>query len=246
VHDGVLVATIDRPEARNAVDAEVGRALAAVMDRLDDDDDLRVGVITGGGGTFCAGMDLKAFLRGEEVHVGERGFAGMCTRPTNKPLIAAVEGWALAGGCEIALACDVIVAAEDARFGLPESKRGLVAAAGGLLRLPRRVPPGAAKLMALTGEAVDAVEAHRLGLVDVLVAPGHALPSAVEIAATIAANAPLAVAASKRLIDSALDRAVLNAFEEQRTLADQIARSDDAREGAEAFVDKRTPVWTSR
>lgn len=244
--DGILTATIDRPSARNAVDAEAAQALAGVMDRLDQSPGLRVGVITGAGGTFSAGMDLKAFLRGEQVHVGERGFAGMCTRPTTKPLIAAVEGWALAGGCEIALTCDLVVAAADAHFGLPETKRGLVAAAGGLLRLPRRVPPGAAKLMALTGEPVDGVEAHRLGLVDVLVGPGETLTRAVALARTIAANAPLAVAASKALIDGALDRTVLAAFEDQRELAARIAVSADAREGAEAFVAKRSPVWTGR
>jgi enoyl-CoA hydratase len=246
VEGGVLTATIDRPQARNAIDGEVAHGLAEVMDRLDRDDTLRVGVITGAGGTFSAGMDLKAFLRGEEVHVGDRGFAGMCTRPTVKPLLAAVEGWALAGGCEIALTCDVIVAAEDARFGLPEARRGLIAAAGGLLRLPRRVPPGAAKLMALTGEPVDGTEAHRLGLADVLVASGQALARAQELARTIASNAPMAVAASKRLVDTALDRAVLDAFTDQRELADEIAVSADAREGAQAFVDKRDPVWTGR
>ncbi|WP_432973798.1 crotonase/enoyl-CoA hydratase family protein [Dactylosporangium sp. CA-233914] len=243
--DGVLVVVLDRPEAHNAINAEVAEALGRAMDLLDAREDLRVGVLTGAGGAFSAGMDLKAFLAGEQV-VLDRGFAGMCTRPTAKPLLAAVEGWALAGGCEIALACDIVVAAEDARFGLPETRRGLIAAAGGLLRLPRRITPGAAKLMALTGVPVAGVEAHRLGLVDVLVEPGTALERAVELAREIAANAPLAVVASKDLIDSAADRPVVDGFAHQAALADRIAASDDAREGAEAFVAKRDPAWTGR
>lgn len=245
-YEGLVLATIDRPQARNAVDAEVARGLAVVMDLLDTRDDLRAGVVTGAGGNFCAGMDLKAFLRGEEVHVGGRGFAGMCTRPASKPLIAAVEGWALAGGCEIALACDIVVAADTARFGLPEPRRGLVAAAGGLLRLPRRVSPGAAKLLALTGEPVDGTEAHRIGLVDVLTPTGEAVARSVSIARSIVANAPLAVAASKEILDGALDRPVLAAFEAQRSLAERIAVSADAEEGAAAFVEKRAPRWRAR
>ena len=160
VDGDVLVVTIDRPEARNAVNLEVAEGIAAAIDQLDGDDALRAGILTGAGGTFCAGMDLKAFVAGERPYVGERGFAGLVQQPPRKPLIAAVEGWALAGGFEIALACDVIVAARDARFGIPEVKRGLVAAAGGLLRLPRRIPYHLAMELALTGEPIGAERAY--------------------------------------------------------------------------------------
>ena len=241
---GVLTIVIDRPEVRNAVDSSIAHGLNAAMDQLDDDDDLRVGIITGAGGTFCSGMDLKAFGRGEQMVLENRGFAGMCTLPSRKPLIAAVEGWALAGGCEIALACDIIVAAGDASFGLPETRRGLVAAAGGLLRLPRRVPPGLAKLMVLTGEPVPAPDAHRYGLVDLLVEPGQALAAAATLAGTIARNAPLAIQVSKSILDTAQDSTIADAFAQQEQAAQAIAASPDAREGALAFVEKRTPAWS--
>src|SRR4051794_27245965 len=196
----VLVVTIDRPEARNAVDTAVAEGLAGAVDRLDGDEGLRVGVLTGAGGTFCAGMDLKAFVAGERPFVGDRGFAGIVRRPPVKPLIAAVEGWALAGGFEVALACDLIAASREARFGIPEVKRGLVAAGGGLPRLPSRIPYHLAMELALTGDPIGAERAEAVGLVSRLTAPGEALPGALELAATIAANGPLAVAASKRIL----------------------------------------------
>jgi len=176
--DGVAVITINRPHARNAVNRAVSEAVAAAVDELDERSELALGIITGAGGNFCSGMDLKAYLAGETTSVPGRGLAGICLRPPRKPLIAAVEGWALAGGCEIALACDLIVAAQDAKFGLPEVKRGLVAGAGGLLRLPRRIPPAVAMELSLTGDPLDAVEAHRLGLVNILTDPGQALEGA--------------------------------------------------------------------
>jgi enoyl-CoA hydratase len=157
-----------------------------------------------------------------------------------------VEGWALAGGCEVALTCDLIVAAEDARFGVPEVKRGLVAAAGGLLRLPRRLPPAIAMQLALTGEPISAVDAHRYGLVNELTAPGKALDGALSLAALITANGPLAVQVTKRILDTATDQPVADGFARQRPLVERIVASDDAREGSLAFAEKRAPVWTGR
>jgi len=238
----VLVVTIDRPEARNAVNTEVAEGLAAAVDRLDGDDGLRVGVLTGAGGTFCAGMDLKAFLAGERPFVGDRGFAGIVRRPPRKPLIAAVEGWAVAGGFEIALACDLIVAARDARFGIPEVKRGLVAAGGALIRLPRRIPYHLAVELALTGDPIDAERAHAVGLVARLAEPGGAVAAATELATTIAANGPLAVAATKRILTA--DEA--GAWERQAEITEPVFASEDAREGARAFAEKRPPVWRGR
>jgi len=174
----VQVITINRPAVRNALNQAVAVGVAAAVDELDADDDLRAGVLTGAGGTFSAGMDLKAFLAGESPAIAGRGLCGITQAPPRKPLIAAVEGWALAGGCEVALACDLIVAAEDARFGIPEVKRGLVAAAGGLLRLPRRIPAAIALEMALTGDPISAQDAHRYGLVNHLTAAGAALTGA--------------------------------------------------------------------
>src|ERR1700735_742340 len=161
----VTIITINRPQARNAINHAVSAAVAQALDDLDERDDLTVAIVTGAGVTFSSGMDLKAFLAGENVTVEGKGLAGLTQAPPRKPLIAAVEGWALAGGCEIALACDLIVAARDAQFGLPEVRRGLIAGAGGLVRLPRRVPAGVAMRMALTGEPLSASEAHRLGMV---------------------------------------------------------------------------------
>src|SRR5215212_5980509 len=180
VDGDVLEITIDRPEARNAVNLAVAEGIAAALDRLDGEESLRAGILTGAGGTFCAGMDLKAFVAGERPHVEGRGFAGIVQGPPRKPLIAAVEGYAVAGGFEVALACDLIVAARDARFGIPEVKRSLVAAAGGLLRLPRRIPYHLAMELALTGEPISAERAAEMGIVNRLSDPGGALDAARE------------------------------------------------------------------
>src|SRR5918995_2431268 len=203
VEGGVLVVTIERPEARNAVNLAVAEGIAAALDALDGDDSLRAGILTGAGGTFSAGMDLKAFVAGERPFVPDRGFAGIAQRPPRKPLIAAVEGWALAGGFEVALSCDLIVAARDARFGIPEVKRGLVAAAGGLFRLPQRIPYHLAMELALTGDPVGAERAAELGIVNRVTEPGAALDGARELAATIVRNAPLALQASKAVLQRA-------------------------------------------
>lgn len=244
VADGVLEITINRPAARNAVNHAVAIGIAAAVDQLDSRDDLTLGIVTGAGDTFCAGMDLKAFLAGEHVTVSGRGFAGICERPPRKPLIAAVEGWALAGGCEIVLACDLVVAAEDARFGLPEVKRGLVAAAGGLLRLPRRIPPAIAMELALTGDPLPATDAHRLGLVNRLTPPGAALDGARELAARIRGNGPLAVSVSKAIVSRSPDWNREEAWRRQSRLVQKVFASADAQEGARAFAEKRPPVWT--
>jgi enoyl-CoA hydratase len=244
--DGIAVLTINRPEARNAVNRAVAEALAAALDELDGRDDLTVGIITGAGGTFCSGMDLKAFLTGERPTVDGRGFGGMTQRPPSKPLIAAVEGYALAGGCEIVLACDMVVAAENARFGIPEVTRGLVAAAGGLLRLHRRIPYQVAMEYALTGAMMEAPRAHELGLVNRLTPPGGALDGALTLARAIAKNAPLAVRVTKKVMASSGEWSAEEEWERQGELIAHIFTSQDAMEGARAFAEKRAPNWQGR
>jgi enoyl-CoA hydratase len=241
--DRILVITINRPQARNAVNAAVSQGLADAMDRLDGDPALSVGVLTGAGGSFCAGMDLKAFARGENVVVKGRGL-GFTERPPVKPLIAAVEGFALAGGTELALATDLIVAAKDSAFGIPEVKRGLVAGGGGLLRLPQRIPYQIAMELALTGDNLPAARAHELGLVNVLAEPGTALDAAIALAEKITANGPLAVAATKRIITESRSWTPETMFAEQMKILLPVFASNDAREGAIAFAEKRPPRWT--
>lgn len=242
----VLVITINRPAARNALNASVARGVAAAVDELDEADELRVGVLTGAGGTFSAGMDLKAFLRGETPAIEGRGLCGITHTPPRKPLIAAVEGWALAGGFELLLACDLVVAARTARFGVPEVKRSLVAAGGGAWLLPRRVPFAIAMEMLLTGEPFDAERAAAVGLVNRLAPEGHALDDAVALAETIAANGPLAVAATKEVARTSADWSSTEGWARQSPIVDAVFASMDAREGATAFAEKRAPVWRSR
>src|SRR5690242_11237909 len=195
----VLLITINRPDQRNAVNAAVAQGIAAAMDELDDTTELSVGILTGAGKGFCAGMDLKAFVAGESPYAEDRGFAGITQRAAAKPLIAAIEGFAVAGGLEVALSCDVIVAAKGARLGIPEVKRSLVAAGGALLRLPRALPRGIAMELALTGDPIDAERATELGLVNRLAEPGQAVDVALGLASEIAGNGPLALAATKRI-----------------------------------------------
>ena len=242
----VLVLTLNRPERRNAISLALAHALADAIDAFEADDDLCVAIITGAGKGFCSGMDLKGFSEGESPFLPSRGFAGLTQQPPAKPLIAAVEGFAVAGGCEIALACDLIVAAEDARFGLPEVKRGLIASAGGLLRLPQRIPYHVAMEMALTGESMGAETAKGHGLVNRVVPAGQALASALELARAVAANAPLAVMASKEIVQKSRDWPQESMFELQAPLARSIGESADALEGARAFVEKREPRWSGR
>ena len=243
VRDGILIVTLNRPEARNAANRALSEQVAAAMDRLDGDTALRVGIITGAGGTFCSGMDLKAFLTGEFPIVAGRGFAGLTEAPPKKPLIAAVNGYALAGGFEIALCCDLIVANKDAKFGIPEVKRGLAAAAGGLVRLPRQIPQRLAMELALTGEFVSAARAYEMGLINRVV-DGDALDGAIELAQKIAANGPLAVAASKQVVREQQDWSQDEQWKQQQAIVAGIVTSNDAREGAAAFAQKRPPQWT--
>jgi enoyl-CoA hydratase len=246
VKDGVMVITLNRPEARNAVNLAMAQGIAAAIDELDSRHDIVVGVLTGAGPTFCAGMDLKAFLKGERPAVEGRGFAGFVERPPAKPLIAAVEGHALAGGCELVLACDLIVAAEDVLLGIPETKRGLVAAAGGLLRLSRQVPPRVAMELALTGEPIDARRALELGLINRTAPKGEALAEALVLASMIAANGPMAVRVSKEILAFADEQPVADGFVRQRPIIRTVLESEDAKEGARAFAEKRAPVWAGR
>lgn len=239
----ILLITINRPKAKNAVNAAVANGLAAAVDQLDGDPGLSVGILTGAGGSFCAGMDLKAFARGELPIVEGRGM-GFTERPPDKPLIAAVEGYALAGGTELALATDLIVASKDSAFGIPEVKRGLVAGGGGLLRLPQRIPSAIAMELALTGDNLSAERAHALGLVNVLAEPGGALDAAIALAEKIAANGPLAVAATKRIIVESRGWSPDAMFAEQNKLLAPVFGSNDAKEGAIAFAEKRAPQWT--
>jgi enoyl-CoA hydratase len=244
--DRIAIITINRPHARNAINHAVSVAMAEALEELDERDDLTVGIITGAGGTFSSGMDLKAFLAGENVSLEGKGLAGVTKAPPRKPLIAAVEGWALAGGCEVALACDLIIAANDAKFGIPEVKRGLVAGAGGLLRLPRRIPAAIAMELALTGDPLPATDAHRLGLVNALTEPGRALEGARQLAARIAVNGPLAVAATKQVLTQQQDWDTAEFWDKQEPIIRPAFTSEDAREGALAFAEKRAPVWRGR
>ncbi|WP_033288578.1 crotonase/enoyl-CoA hydratase family protein [Amycolatopsis jejuensis] len=242
--DGVAVITINRPSQRNAVDLEVASGIAAAVDEFDARADLTVAILTGAGGTFCAGLDLKAFTRGEIPVLPDRGFGGLTERPPRKPLIAAVEGWAVAGGFELALSADLIVAARDAKFGLPEVKRGLVAGAGGLLRLPKVLPYQLAMELALTGDPLPAETAHRHGVVNALTEPGEALAGARTLAARVAANGPLAVVASKRLVGMSVGYTSAEAFAAQEEVVGPVLSSADALEGARAFAEKRAPQWS--
>jgi|SRR3990167_6963525 len=243
IDDGIMTVTINRPEAKNAINRAVAEGIAAAMDELDRSPEVRLAILTGAGGVFCSGMDLKAYVRGESPFVAGHGFGGLCGTPPQKPLIAAVEGFALAGGFELAIACDLIVAADNARFGIPEVKVGLIAAAGGLLRTPRQIPRRVAMEMALTGEFISTQRAYELGLINRVVGAGGALAAAQTLARTIAGNGPLAVATSKRLIVESQDWTSARMFENQEPLLQAIVNSKDSIEGATAFAEKRPPKW---
>lgn len=247
IRDRVLVLTINRPEARNALTYDTSFALADALDRLDADDNLTVGILRGEGNTFCSGMDLKEFARTQRrAVVPGRGLGGLAEAPPAKPLIAAVEGYALAGGFELALACDLIVAANNASFGLPEVKRGLVPGSGGMLRLPRRLPYHIAMEALLTGDMIAAPRAYELGLVNALVEPGTALEAALKLAEKIAANGPLAVRTVKQVVTESQDWRTDDMFALQNPRMAHIFSSEDAKEGATAFAEKRPPVWKGR
>jgi enoyl-CoA hydratase len=241
-----LLITINRPEQRNAVNAAVARGVAAAMDELDGASELSVGILTGAGKGFCAGMDLRAFVAGESPYANDRGFAGITQRASDKPLIAAIEGFAVAGGLEVALSCDVLVAAKGARLGIPEVKRSLVAAGGALLRLPRVLPRTIAMELALTGDPIDAERAYGFGLINRLAEPGEAVAVALELAEAIAANGPLALTATKRILNEAVDWSDAEFFARQGEISAPVFNSVDAREGSVAFTEKRAPVWKGR
>lgn len=244
--DGVLVLTIDRPHVRNAVDAATAEAIGTALERFDADDRLAVAVLTGAGGGFSSGMDLGAFGRGSKPSYADRGFAGMTRRSAAKPLIAAVEGFAVAGGFEMAIACDLIVASRTARFALPEVRRGLVAAAGALLRLPRRMPYHVVMELALTGDVVDAERLHAFGVVNRVVEPGTALDTAVDLARHITEGGPLAIAATKRILVAQQDWTLEDMWDNQDVHVRAAVETEDAREGAAAFKERRAPVWKGR
>lgn len=245
IADGVITITINRPEAKNAVNRDVAEGIAAAMEQLDSDDSLTIGIVTGAGGTFCSGMDLKAFLKGETPMVKGKGFAGFVEDPPAKPLIAAVDGYALAGGMEVAIGCDMVVANKDAQFGIPEVKRGLAAGAGALLKLPRMLPKRFAMELALTGDFISAERAYEIGFVNRVV-DGPAIEGARELAATIAANGPLAVRKSKEVIAKTEDWSHDEMWKKQGEIINPVFVSEDAREGAAAFAEKRKPQWKGK
>src|SRR3954452_10627795 len=244
--DGVLVITLNRPEVRNAVNAAVAEGIAKALDELDGEDDLAVGILTGAGGFFCAGMDLGAFVKGESPWYGDRGFAGIAQRGARKPLIAAIEGFAVAGGFDVALACDLVVAAEGAKLGIPEVKRSLVAAGGALLHLPKRMPCHAVMELALTGDPWPAERFHELGVVNRIAPRDGALDAALDLASAIVRNGPLALAASKEIIQRQFDWSADEQWERQGAISGPVFTSEDAKEGASAFKEKRDPVWRGR
>src|SRR6202050_3367797 len=242
----VLLVTINRPEVRNAVNAAVAAGIAGALEGLDSDEERSVGILTGAGGFFCAGMDLGAFVKGESPWFGDRGFAGIAQRSARKPLIAAIEGFAVAGGMEIALACDLIVAARGAKLGIPEAKRSLVAAGGALLRLPRRLPYHVVMELALTGDTMPAERFHEFGVVNSLAEPGAAVDVALELAGRLAKNGPLALVASKQILQEQFDWSSAEMWDRQGAITGPVFASEDAKEGASAFKEKREPVWRGR
>jgi enoyl-CoA hydratase/carnithine racemase len=243
----VLVLTSNRPERRNAIDYHTAQALEAAWDRLDEEAALRVAVLTGANGFFSAGADLKAAASGSPPGSTERrGQFGTIQKPPQKPVLAAIEGDALGGGCELALACDLIIASRTSHLGLPECRRGVLAAAGGVIRLPHRIPFNVAMEMALTGTPQPAERLFALGLINRLSAPGEALNTALEIADTIAGNAPLAVTAAKRVMSGAQVASEADAWILQQPEWERVRQSDDFKEGVAAFVEKRAPRWQGK
>lgn len=238
--DRVLLITLNRPDQMNSINGALAVGLTEAVTRLDEDPDLSAGVLTGNGRGFCAGMDLKAFLRGEDIS----GFFDFAVKGTEKPLIAAIEGFALAGGLELALSCDLLVAAKGVKLGIPEAGVGLFAAAGGLLRLPSRVGYSKAMEMAITADPITADEAFQYGMVARLTEQGGAVEAALALAERIGRNAPLSVSASKQLVKAAMGVTDAEFWDLQKPLQAKVFRSNDAKEGPKAFAEKRAPNWT--
>ncbi len=246
VNDGVMTITMNRAEAKNAMNKNMSELIAAALDELDGNNNIRVAILTGAGGTFCSGMDLKGFLRGETPSVPGRGFGGLTEKLPAKPLIAAVEGYALAGGFEMSLACDLIVASETSKFGVPEVKRSLVAGAGGVIRLPDQVNPRLAMEMVLTGDFFSAQRMYEIGYINMIAPEGGAMQAAQELAARIAANGPLAVAASKKIMTEYQSWPHDERWKRQGEIMGPVFASEDAKEGATAFAEKRAPNWQGK
>jgi enoyl-CoA hydratase len=238
----ILLITLNRPDDRNAINSAVAQRLGDALDLLDADDNLSVGVVTGAGAGFCSGMDLKAFAR----EGTPRGLERLMQQGSAKPLIAAIEGFALAGGMELALVCDLLVASREAKFGLPEVKVGLLAAGGALVRLPARMPMSLVMDWVLTGRTVSAQEAHDAGLVPYLTDAGQALQGALELAERLAKNAPLSLAVTKQLVRQSQGLTEAEFWEMQRPLGRPVFRSEDAKEGARAFAQRREPMWKGK
>jgi len=248
VEGHVALITINRPEARNAVNGDVANGIEAAVDRLEDDDSLWIGVLTGAGPAFCAGADLKAVSSGggATISTARGGFAGFTSRERTKPIIAACDGPALAGGTEIVLACDMVVASTAASFGLPEVKRSLVAGAGGLFRLPKALPPAIAMEAVLTGDPISAERAAHFGLVNEVVAPGEAVAAALRLAERIAVNAPIAVRASRAVVRAAIRGEEDGLWAASAEASARVTRTEDFKEGPLAFIEKRAPRWQGR
>jgi enoyl-CoA hydratase len=242
-----LLITLNRPAVRNALNRAVATAVAAAMDELDADPRLRVGVLTGAGGAFCSGMDLKAFTTGDPgPHLAGRGVCGITETPPRKPLIAAVEGYAVGGGFELVLACDLVVAGQTARFGTPEVTRSIVAAGGAALNLPTRIPFTQAMELLLIGDPIDADRARELGLINRVVPAGTAVEEALALAERLARNGPLALEITKKIARSAAGWPAEQRWERQAELMAALADSPDVREGALAFAERRPPVWVGQ
>lgn len=240
--------TINRPEARNAVNAAVASGIEEAIDRLEADDDVWIAVLAGAGPVFCAGADLKEIATGNAggLNTKRGGFGGIVSRERTKPIIAAVDGPALAGGTEIVLSCDLVVASHSARFGVPEVKRSLVAAAGGLFRLAQKLPTNVATELVLTGDPIDAGRAHHFGLVNVLCEDGSALEAALELAGRIEANAPLAVRESLAVLGASRGADDATGFRLSSEAFARLVATEDYAEGPKAFIEKRAPQWKGR